>query len=91
MKKVTLKWWVIVVITAGIIAACLVTPNVISYVKDKKLAVQDSITELNQLLREQFQINQTTVYVLDSLSRSGDSLLWQNKKGERCMIKVTKK
>jgi hypothetical protein len=66
-------------------------PKTIENLKDKKLAVQDSITELNQLLREQFQINQTTVYVLDSLSRSGDSLLWQNKRGERCMIKVTKK
>jgi len=66
-------------------------PKTIENLKDKKQAVQDSITELNQLLREQFQINQTTVYVLDSLSRSGDSLLWQNKRGEKCMIKVTKK
>jgi hypothetical protein len=66
-------------------------PKIVETSKDKKQAVQDSITELNRLLREQFQINQTTVYVLDSLSRSGDSLLWQNKKGEKCMIKVTKK
>jgi hypothetical protein len=66
-------------------------PKIAEYSREKKAAVQDSITELNQLLREQWQVNQNTVYVLDSLSKAGDSILWTNKKGEPCVIKVTKK
>ncbi len=89
--KNSIKIIIGVLIAVALFFAGWNVPKIGQHSREKKAAVQDSIVELNQLLREQFQINQTTVYVLDSLSRSGDSLLWQNKRGEKCMIKVTKK
>jgi hypothetical protein len=77
-------------------------PKTIENLKDKKLAVQDSISELNRII--EFKTARytdslaaernrywSTIHFLDSISKVGGSLSFTNTNKEECVIKVTKK
>ena len=84
-------WWVIVATVGLSVMLTLGVPEIVTTVQDKKQAVQDSITELNQLWKNEQRGNAQTFYILDSISKTGDSIAWVNFKKQTCFIKVTPK
>ena len=84
-------WWVIVATVGLSVMLTLGVPEIVNSVQDKRQAVQDSITELNTLWRNEQRGNAQTFYILDSISKTGESIAWTNFQKQVCLITVTPK
>ncbi|MFA5299337.1 MAG: hypothetical protein WC389_14195 [Lutibacter sp.] len=82
-------WWVTLIVITITAVLTWGIPKGISVNKEKKQVIQDSITELNTLWKNEQRGNAQTFYILDSLSKTGESIAWTNFQKQVCFIKVT--